>query len=358
MKELHTLAVLAAAAAITLSACEQLAGDGTQEGPAEYGTLTVKVDGIEADISTRAADTAANGADKTVSNIQILIFDASGTLLDYKNNGTSGSYSRALRAGEDYTVAALVNGPDVSSKPTLQELNETVLELGAGGLGGGNETYAMYGFRSLENLSTGQSDATVTVANLAARIRIKSVTNELPPSLGAIKLESVFLCNAKGKVCVNGDNVSSSWCNAYGQGSDAPAYTAYSTTVSVANGDATDNASFPHYFYTYPNLCVKEFTSAVSPTGLDSNPQAVWLCVKGSVVIGGSSKDYYWTLNLGGNAALGSEKGIRANYTYDVAVTIKALGSDNPYTPTVSGTADITVETSDWVAGGDVSEEF
>ena len=357
MKTIFKLAVLAAGAAMTLSACGKLAGGENAPEREGYETLTINVGGISADISTRGAVTAANGSDKTVANVQIFIFDSSGSTIDYRNNNTGTTYSRSLRAGESYTVAALVNGPDAAAVKTASALEALALTLDAKGLSTTTPmAYAMYGKTGVASLSSETKSVTVNVESLASRVRIAKITNNLPSAMGSLTVKSVFLCNVKSQVKVGGTAVSA-WYNDYGKLSDKGRdYTVYEcSSVSLASAASTADSSFPHYFYTYPNDCTTPFKESLkgSSVSLSTTPQALWMTVCGTVTINGTVKTCYWTVDVGSKVG-----GLAANSTYDVSLVISALGSDDPAVPTTSETAAVTVKVTGWQDGGTVTETF
>ncbi len=362
MKKIISFALIAASAAIALSACEQLAGENSHSGKEGFGTLTVNVDGDFARIGTRA-NTESYGIDKTAKNIQFFVFDAGGNLIDYCNNSTNTVYKRSLKTGVKYTVAALVNGPDENAVATLPDLRSATLTMESDDLSGqSKQIFAMYGEQAIQEFSEDGASISLEVKSLASRVRLVEINNRLPAKMGPLTVNSVFLCNAKGQVHVDGSSAGT-WYNAYGKNAVAShqgepyTYVAYSN-LSIASGAGMGSNS-QTCLYTFPNQCELPHESNLNTAVAisDSNPQAVWLTVYGSVVIGGRTENYYWTVNVGADAGV-STTGLAANYTYDVSLTITALGTSDPAIPVTKAEALMTVGVKNWDSGGNVSEEL
>ena len=362
MKKCIGFAVLAASAAIALSACEQLTGEEKQSGNEGFGTLTVNVAGDFATIGTRASTESYEG-DKLAKNIQFFIFDGGGNLIDYSNNATNTVYRRSLKTGVSYTVAALVNGPDENAVSTLTALRSGTLTMESADLSGSSrQIFAMYGEQTVQEFSEEGASISLEVKSLASRIRLVEIYNRLPAKMGQLTVNSVFLCNAKGQVHIDGTSAGT-WYNAYGKNTvsshqGAPyTYIEYSG-LKISPG-AGGGPNTQKCLYTFPNPCELPHetdlrnASAIS----DANPQAVWLTVYGSVVIGGVTENYYWTVDVGADDGV-STTGLAANYTYDVTLSITALGTTDPAIPVTKAEAAITVGVRNWDSGGNVSEEL
>ncbi|MCR5760300.1 MAG: hypothetical protein K6G39_08100 [Bacteroidales bacterium] len=362
MKKSISFALLAACAAIALSACEQLAGEDKQPLNEGFGTLTVNVGGDFAIIGTRAYTDAYEG-DKLAKNIQIFVFDGGGNLIDYSNNATNTVYKRSLKTGVKYTVAALVNGPDENAVSTLTALrNETLTMENADLSGNSRQIFAMYGEQTIPEFSQEGANISLEVKSLASRIRLVEIYNRLPAKMGQLTVNSVFLCNAKGTVHVDGSSAGT-WYNAYGKNAVSSHQGAPYTYIEyqglkISSGSGSGSTS-TKCLYTFPNPCeLPHETDLRNAEAIsDSNPQAVWLTVYGSVVIGGVTESYYWTVDVGADDGV-STTGLAANYTYDVTLSITALGTTDPAIPVTKAEAAITVGVRNWDSGGNVSEEL
>ncbi len=322
----------------------------------EMGTIYITLEGVEASVDTRAADTGEQNSDKTAASTQIFIYDSGGNFV--KKVTAAGAVS--LSKGVSYTAYALLNGPDLTS-PSLSTLNATNLDLATT-----NHYRAMFGSRVYDLTSSSSASGAITCNHLAARVRLVSVKNNLPAALGTITVNAAYLCNVKGKVQVNGTAVNT-WYNVYGRNatnstsgtttdpvsssSTGATWTFKSFTSSNTVATGATNTSTSGFFYCYANSCETAMSdmSAATNASIASTAQATWLTVKGTV--GGNT--YYWTFNLG--AASPNTTGIQANYCYDVTMQINNLGSSNPGTPVTTGTATISVTAGAWSDGGSIS---
>ena len=342
-------------AAMSVS-CKKLASvpeSGQTPDDEETAILTLAVSGVDADISTRASGTAEYNGDKTAASMQFLIFDSAGNFV--KKTTAAGSVK--LSKGMSYTVIAVINGPDVSNV-SLAQARAVVASLA-------DNPFVMHG-QAVANLSATESASlTIPVTSLASRIHLNSVKNNLPTSFGAITLKRIYLCNVKGQIQLDCTDVAT-WYNQYGRKALATPITANSTTGAVdseTTGAAYTFKSYEStpattiaagatlsanvYYYAFPNS-LKTAIPANLATTTTWTDQATWLSVCGQV----NGNIYYWTVNLG--AAL--ENGLERNYSYDVALTIKNLGSSDPGTPVTEANATLGINIQPWQAGTEITQ--
>ena len=111
MKKSIRFALLAACAAIALSACEQLAGEDKQPGNEGFGTLTVNVGGDFAIIGTRAYTDAYEGdkRDETLrcKKLQNISATKSKSNIAMQALVKTGGASRVLGASLDETITSI-----------------------------------------------------------------------------------------------------------------------------------------------------------------------------------------------------------------------------------------------------------
>ena len=254
------------AATTLLAACnkqEQMPLPETQT----YGTIELSID-ADSGLQTKAVEayTTAQTYESQVNKVQVFVFGSDGKINYYKNLGTSLTGSITTSSGSK-TVYAVVNGPDLSTVGTLSELEAKAVDLSA------NSTTASTGFvmagKASCTVSSSSVNCAITVSRLAARVVLKSVTNALPASYGALKIERVFLSNVVGNQNLAGTASPSTWYNKEGRKDESPlveshiidgsTYTASCPTLtfksvaqSVANG-ASHAPSTPYFFYSYAN---------------------------------------------------------------------------------------------------------
>ena len=342
-------------AALTVS-CKKLAsapGSGETPEGEETATLTITLSGIETDISARASSTDEYNNDKTASSVQLLIFDSAGNFI--KKLTAAGSVS--LSKGMAYTVAAVVNGPDVSGKNLSQTL-ALAADLSS-------NPFVMFGEGTADLSTASSASLNVSVSSLASRIHLTTIRNRLPGAFGSIVLKRIYLCNVKGQVQLDGTAMDT-WYNQYGRKAVGTVITANSTTGAVDAETTGANYTFRSfetapgasvyeagtfyangYFYTFPNPLKTAIPADVAST-TTWNAQATWLTVCGQV----NSNIYYWTANLG--AAL--TNGLERNYSYDVSLTINNLGSPDPGTEVTEAEATLSVTVQPWQPGSEITQ--
>ena len=348
-----TIPMMMAAAAIALAACEKAPEAVPEAG--EGGVIAVSIapqDGPE----TRAvsAYTAAQTYETQLNGVQVLVFGSDGKINAYKSLGASTSASLSVTSGAK-TVYAVANGPDLSSVGTLSALEATALDLSA------NSTTASKGFvmagKASCTVSSGTTNCSVAVSRLAARVALQSVTNKLPASYGALKVERVFLSNVVGNQNIAGSASASTWYNKEGRKDESsrntshiidgstyaascPELTFKSVGSSVSNG-ASLTPSTPYLFYGYAN------SSTVAPAGFSTtfSAQRTVLVVAATV----DSKLYYYPVVLDSST-------LERNTTYTVGLTITGLGSDDPDKPVEKGSFSVSVSVDGWKTGATYDE--
>ncbi|MBQ2485936.1 MAG: hypothetical protein II518_02610 [Candidatus Methanomethylophilus sp.] len=350
-----TFLYLAAAALLAGAACSKFDERETvpaEQTPAEgsiHFSLTPE-DGPEDGSRAVSAYTAAQPYETQVNRVQVLVFNPDGKLASYKDNGTSLSGSISTAAGEK-TVWAVINGPDLQSVGTLTALQTTAVDLGA------NSTTAATGFVMAGNGSctvtgTGSVDCKFNVSRLVSRVALTSVTNHLPSSYGALKVERVFLCSAVGNQNIAGNASPSTWYNKDGRADEStrnaghiidgstynascPTLTYRSVSQNVANG-GTHSPSTPYLFYAFPN------SATAAPNGFSDPFTAKRTVLTVVATVGGEIQYYPVVLD---------DAVLARNTAYTVALTIEGLGSDDPNKPVSKGSISVTLTVSGWSAG-------
>lgn len=356
MKKILIFLLCTVSAVLLLSSCDKMRGEHNpfpQPEAEETSTLTISIEGIDSEISTRAS-TAEIASDKTAQTTQIFIFEPNGSCI--KKLANSGN-DIVLPKGYKYTVAALINGPELTN-PSLTALRDKIISLK-------DHPFVMYKELQADLTTAVEASVALKVTSLGARVRIKDVVNALPSWLGNLTVNKIFLCNVVGTAQPKAPtyNISYNW---YGRSNintpisdgslngsvsnttEAANYTLNEPALALSNGESFSGKGYSCSFYCFPN----KNKTTIPDTGYSGTTAdqslATWLTLCGS--IGG--KTYYWTLNLGENIT--KTIGLAANYTYDVKLTLNNLGSVNPTVPVVPGSADISCTIAPWTDGGDI----
>ena len=120
MKNQLLTAILFLATAMFLDSCNADKLPDVSAGPAsgpEYGEVAFDIS--VPDIATKASDVSSHGNEAKVSDVQLLVFDASGRLASYANTGNALTSTVQLKTGR-YSCRAVVNGPNLSQVGTLE----------------------------------------------------------------------------------------------------------------------------------------------------------------------------------------------------------------------------------------------
>ena len=195
------------------------------------------------------------------------------------------------------------------------------------------------------------------MSRLAARVVLKSVTNNLPAAYGALKVERVFLANVAGNQNISGTAPVNTWYNKEGRKDETPlvqshiidgsTYTAscpeltFKTVgASVAN-NSSHEPSTPYIMYGYAN------SSTATPAGFTASFSAQRTVLVVAATVDG--KLCYYPVTL-------SKSTIERNTTYTVGLTISSIGSDEPNKPIEKGSASVTVSVDGWKSGATYDE--
>ena len=350
-----TISLILATAAVSLAACNKEAQPSVENGVPEEGTIMLSVT-PQGGPETRAVNayTTAQNYESQVNRVQVFVFGTDGKVNCYRDFGKELTGSVSATSGAK-TVYAVVNGPDLSAIGSLSELESKAVDLSA------NSVTASKGFlmagRSSCTVSTGTVSCSVAVSRLAARVVLKSVTNNLPAAYGALKVERVFLANVAGNQNISGTAAVSTWYNKEGRKDETPlvqghvidgsTYTAscpeltFKTVgASVAN-NSSHEPSTPYIMYGYAN------SSTATPAGFTASFSAQRTVLVVAATVDG--KLCYYPVTL-------SKSTIERNTTYTVALTISSIGSDEPNKPIEKGSASVTVSVDGWKSGATYDE--
>lgn len=351
---------------MTLAACVALAACNKQENPlassfnqdpSDAGELCISIDSGEAAFNTKvSAYTTQSDYERSVQTVQVLVFDASGTLNVYADLGNKTTSTITTTSGTK-TVWAVVNySNSLASIKTVDELKAKTFDLSANSTDP-NKGFVMSGSTTCSITKGGSASCAITVYRFLSRIAVQAIRNSLPASLGALKVERVFLSNVVGNQNLGGDAAASTWYNKDGRKDSNPRNASYiidgttyaatypqltysSVGISVSNGGAYVPAT-PALFYTFPN------SSTVEPNGFQETFTAKRSVVVVAATVNGTL--YYYPVSLNHGA-------LERNKTTTLDITITGLGSSDPNIPVEKGSCNVTLTVAAWADAGSYNE--
>lgn len=301
------------------------------------------------------ADVNVYGDEAVIGNVQLLLFDSKGFLVDRGSfSGTGTPYEFTLTPG-DYTCCAFVNVPALSTLAlSLSSLDAFYLDYFCSD-SFSQRLHPMYGRISF-SVRNVQRNLTVPVSRYASRYCLKSVESRFPDA--DIKLEHVYLTNVQGGFYYTARKNTGFWYSRFGR-PDANAKPTDRITsvndvktkeftyrqlggVSLAPGRTyTPSANF--VFYAFPNYSVQDKTGWAS--SFTERHTRMVLAVKIS------DGKYYYPVNL---------LNMQGNTSHDVKFIITRLGSKDPDTFdwATDETKDVTIDLGDLEDGDDIIIEF
>ncbi len=339
--------MMAALGAVLLTACEPV----ESEKKTETGALAVMVG---QNLETKAVSTTAQTFESKLNKLRLLVYDASGSL--YKDEEVASPFTSHtipnVKAGT-YSVCAVANTcAAISDVTTLTKLTGTVVKLSDCSTTE-STGFAMYAQADGVSVSGGSSATPVSLAvtRFPARVKLMSVKNSLPASLGALTVENVMLINGYSQWALGASGNPTGAMNPAGRKSNgagdiiASASDVNEATYSfkavpsgdqtLANGSAAK--SYGYYFYSFPNLVQTDVTGAKQTGG------------KARLVVTASfnGNRYYYPVTI---------PLLERNKCYEVTIIVSGAGSDDPNVPVTKGSMSVNITVSDWVAGGDYTE--
>lgn len=336
---------------MALTACDKIQTTSSVE--KKTGTIEFSLKSDDPDVTKAvSAYTTSQDYERLIKSVQVLVFDESGTINLYANLGTRTSQNLSTTVGVK-KIWAVVNGPSVSNIQTEAALKAVAVSLDANSKTNG---FVMTGSNSC---TVGASNATceVNVKRLLSRVALKTVTNSLPPALGSLTIERVFLANVVGNQNLDGSAAASAWYNKEGRKDETtrvadhiingstyiasyPELTFSSPAASVSNG-SSHSPAVPYLFYTYANNSTK------NPAGFKSTFEAQRSVLTIVATVNGRIQYYPVTLD---NAVL------ERNKTYTVGVEITGMGSDDPNKEVSKSSVSVSVTVAEWYSGGTYDE--
>lgn len=342
------------------------------------GTMDITVVNDDDALATKA-DSGVDilAGEDAAKDAQVFLFDASGNL--YRKFDITGGTGNTLSKTEEgvkigtYTVAVVLNGlaagnafASLNTIGTLTALRAAVVTLASSVPGA---QFTMYGEKADVNVAVGgTARAEISVKRFVSRIRLVSVKNALPEAYGALTVNNVFVINALSSWNLAGSDNPAGKFNWGGRKenksessskSDFIAAAADCSLSGVAYGAqtfASPGTSVPRNlnsgtnigsaFYVYPNATADDKGGNTFQGPISMNTNAPTRLV---VVATINQVPYYYPVTV---------PAMSRNNTYDIALTIKGFGSDDPNKEVLMGNMSVTVNIAGWNAGNALTPEI
>lgn len=314
--------ISAAMALMTLAACNERIVEQDPE-VVEPLTLDIRV----TDDATKVSGTTA---EDEINDLQIFVFNTSGTLEAYES--TSSSSVSLLCLPGTKNVIALVNAPDLSDVSSYTELKEKSSVLADNGVG----DLVMEGEKSIS--ISASSELTIPVSRIVGRIAITKITNDMELEYHrdmTFTLVSAYLINVAGNKKYLTASSPTLWYNQMKNNSEQPSLLWESLSNTVVK--PSESYTGTHYFYAYPNLTT------------DDHNNGTWLARHTRLVVEAKlgTTTYYYPVTL---------PEVRQNTAYEITLTVTRPGSTSPDQPLELHAAKFSVSVVDWIDGGDINE--
>lgn len=319
----NTFSIIASAMlAVCLTGCNGISVK--EEVPENLVRTKVSVGGSPL---TRATGVTSE-QENNVTNLQIFVFDESGSREYYVNAGGSMTCDIVTKEGKK-TVMAVVNAPDMESIGSRNSLLTTTSLLSDNSLG----SMVMTG--EVEAVLQDGGRITIPVTRIISKVMIKKIsTNFSSPSNASkvFQVKSIYLINVAGDNTYAASSEPKIWYNKLANGVNDPACRSFSLLSDPVNETIANKSSYSkeHSFYCYPNL--------ISAESFDStwSPRHTMLVV--DALLGGVQT--YYPIEL---PVIGRNKCIIIE---ELIITKK--GSDYPYIPVTDGSCDVSIEVVPW----------
>lgn len=294
---------------------------------AEFRGKTVTLD-ISLDCPQTRSTSSAD--DSAISNVQIFIFDQSGTIEAYRNGGNEPMKFQCTAGPKD--IVAIVNGPSMAGISTLDQLKQQKSDLLADNAPG---SLVMEGHASFTvDVSQTENPVKIQVKRLAARISLGSINVDFETEYyksKEFKVQGIYLINVAGEKTLLAESTDvNTWYNKLtleDVGKNSLIYDALSENIA-------DGGSYTgeHNFYCYPNPSADSSDATWSPRSTRYVVEAML-----------GTEVFYYPVTM---------PVIEQNTAYKINLTIKRPGSTTPDVPVQTYWGEGSVEVVGW---GDVN---
>lgn len=385
MKRLFLLFTLALALP-WLTACNPVDPAITDEAE---GTLEVRLDGLTA----TKASTDPTAAETVLMDTQVFLFRSADGVL-YRKEAMEGSSTslmvKRLKA-DDYDVVVVCNAMSLLGEEGIlnpiskQELDDWKVTLAMCDpekcfvmAGETDKVTVVKNSGSSSSQSGSATKATVTVSRFASRVRLVSVRNEIPDAFGDLVIDYAFIENGYGTWTVDGRKDAAgkyavsepvNWAgrreghsNEYitedndiviDAASDAmyAAQTFRDARGAVIHKGATESMNLTLYSLPNPAEDIEDQEDGPATTTM---PAYMRLVVHATFEKSG--RGYFYPVTILGGAD--ANKAVTRNTTYDVSLTIRGAGVDDPNNVIRHGNMEVTFTVEPWSAGSEIHKTY
>jgi len=352
-------------------------------------SMDVNVEGLP----ITKASTESYAGETALYDTQVFLFRSADGALYRKEVMTGSATSLTVKRlkADKYDVVVLCNmrellGDEGNINPlSKDELEGTAMTLA---MCDPEKAFVMYGEESEVTVTknsgsgSGQSGsaakATVTVSRFAARVRLVSVRNEIPDAFGDLKIDYAFLENGYGTWTLDGRRDAAglyavsepvNWAgrreghsNEYiTEDNDIvingaaramyPAQTFRAIEGKTIHKGATENIGIN--MYSLPNPA-ENITDQEDGPATTSMPAYLRLVVHAT--FGNGGRGYYYPVTILGGPDI--NKAVTRNTTYDVSLTIRGAGVDDPNNVIRHGNMDVQFTVEPWGEGSDIHKTY
>ncbi len=335
------LAVAAMVSGAMFTSCEKMASNGasTQEYvPEGYSTVTVNF----AEPALTKAGVEATSAEKTINSVYLFVFD--------KNNKLEAKVSPSI-AGDKLSATASVTitngqktlrvianaGSSFFSSATVGTTQLSAFDSATSNLSDNSVSGLVMVGQATQNVLQDVA-VNISMERLASKVCLTKITRNFTDSdLAAldIKVTDVWVSNVAGNITWGKAAVAAAsqsiWYNQLGTKTSLPALLYNDLTdFSLAQGGSRE-MDIPFYIYSNPATATTE--------GGSWSPRVSRMVV--GVLTAGMTTPHYYVCNL---------PQTEPNKVYNVDLTIKRIGANDPDKPSETGDIDLTVTASISVA--------
>ncbi len=353
------------------------------------GDMDIRVEGLP----LTKASTEAYPGETALHDTQVFLFrSADGSL--YRKESIDGDATaftvRRLKA-DDYDVVVLCNMKAVAGEGgdlnpmTRKDLDAMAMTLA---MCDPEKGFLMYGAEddvtvvrnsgSSSQQSGSSVKVTVTVSRYASRVRLVSVRNEIPEAFGDLVVDYAFLENGYGTWTLDGRRGADglyavsepvNWAGrrqghsnevitpdndiVIDSAADAmyPAQTFRAFSGKAVHRGATEGLDACLYSLPNPAQDIEDQADGPATT---TRPAYMRLVVHATFAATG--RGYYYPVTiLGGPDA---DRAVTRNTTYDVQLTIRGAGVDDPNNVIRHGNIDVTFDVEPWGDGGAIEKTY
>lgn len=354
----------------------------------EY-SMDVNVEGLP----ITKASTESYAGETALYDTQIFLFRSADGALYRKEVMTGSATSMTVKRlkADKYDVVVLCNmrellGDEGNINPlSKDELEGTAMTLA---MCDPEKAFVMYGEEPEVTVTknsgsgSGQSGsatkATVTVSRFAARVRLVSVRNEIPDAFGDLTVDYAFLENGYGTWTLDGRRDAAglyavsepvNWAgrreghsNEYiTEDNDIvidratramyPAQTFRAIEGKTIHKGATENVGISMYSLPNPAQDIEDQEDGPATTSM---PAYMRLVVHAT--FGNGGRGYYYPVTILGGPDV--NKAVTRNTTYDVSLTIRGAGVEDPNNVIRHGNMDFTFSVEPWGEGSDINKTY